>query len=62
LVWVTAVDLQILLSTSYNWNYWCIWQVYQPFFEQPHKETHCKYVWWPQRNTVAPLTPLPICG
>jgi len=48
---------QLLLSTSYNRNHWCVWQFHCPLLELSRKET-CWYFRRPQRRTVAPLAPV----
>jgi len=52
---------QLPLSTSGNWDHWCVWQVHCPLFECCCKES-CWCVWWSQGATVAPPTPVPVCG
>ena len=52
---------QLPLSTSCNWDHWCVWQIHRPFFKWLCKET-CWYVWWPQGVLVAPPAPVPGCG
>jgi len=50
---------QLLLSTSYNRNHWCVWQVHCPLIELSGKET-CWRFRRPQGGTVAP--PAPVSG
>ena len=53
---------QLPLSTSGNWDHWCVvWQVHCPFFEWSFEET-CWCVWRPQGAPVAPPASVPGCG
>jgi len=49
---------QLSLTTSSNWDHWCVWQVHCPFFEWSCEET-CWRVWWPQGVPVAPPASVP---
>ena len=51
---------QLPLSTSGNWDHWCVWQVHCPIFEWSCKETWC--VWQPKGALVAPPVSFPGCG
>ena len=52
---------QLPLTTSGNWDHWCVWQVHYPFSEQSCEET-CRCVWRPQGMPVAPAASVPGCG
>ena len=44
---------QLPLSTSGNWDHWCVWQIHCFFFEWSYKET-CWCVWRPQGALATP--------
>ena len=52
---------ELPLSTSGNWNHWCVWHVHCSFFEWSYEET-CWCVWRPQGAPVAPPASVPGCG
>ena len=51
---------QLPLTTSGNWDHWCVWQVHCPF-EWSCEET-CWCGWGPQGVPVAPPASVPGCG
>jgi len=52
---------QLPLSTSGNWDHWCVWQIHCPSFELSYEET-CWCIWWSQGAPVAPPASVPGCG
>ena len=50
---------QLLLSTSCNWNHWCVWQVHRPLLKLSCKETRWHFGRH-QGATVVP--PAPVSG
>jgi len=52
---------QLPLSTSCNWDHWCVWQLHHPLFWMATQRT-CWYVWWLQGAPVVSPAPVPGCG